>query len=119
MGKVSDILIVSKFCFNDDIDYARKEESDMRIEAYTQVQQVYHSQKLNKSQKAGNAAASDKVQISSIGKDIQTAKTALANIPDVREELMAPIKARIQDGTYAVDTGSFADKLLQKYAEMR
>ena len=59
------------------------------------------------------------VQISSFGKDIQTAKAAVAGSPDIREELTAPIKAKIQNGTYSVDNGSFAEKLLQKYEEMR
>ncbi len=91
----------------------------MRIEAYTQVQQLYQSQKVNKTQQASRTAQTDKVQISSFGKDIQAAKAAVASSPDVREDLIAPIKARIQDGTYNVETGSFADKLLQKYEEMR
>ncbi len=91
----------------------------MRIEAYTQVQQLYQSQKVNRSQKTGGAARTDKVQISSLGKDIQTAKAAVADSPDIREELTAPIKTRIQNGTYAVDNDSFADKLLKKYEEMR
>lgn len=91
----------------------------MRIEAYTQVQQIYQSQKVSKSQKAGGAAQSDKVQISSFGKDIQAAKAAVAEIPDIREELTAPIKAKIQSGTYEVSNESFAEKLLKKYEEMR
>lgn len=91
----------------------------MRIEAYNQVQQLYQTQKVNKTQKASSAYRADQVQISSIGKDIQTAKTALAGSPDVREELIAPIKAKVQSGTYQVEAGSFAEKLLQKYEEMR
>lgn len=91
----------------------------MRIEAYTNVQQLYQSRKVNRSQKTGNTVASDKVQISSFGRDIQVAKAAVAGSPDVREELTAPIKAKIQNGTYSVSNGSFADKLLQKYEEMR
>lgn len=91
----------------------------MRIEAYTQVQQIYQSQKAGKVQKTGNVAKSDKVQISSFGKDIQIAKAAVAGSPDVREELTAPIKAKIQSGTYEVSNASFADKLLKKYEEMR
>ena len=53
------------------------------------------------------------------GKDFQTAKAAVAAAPDIREELTAPIKARIQNGTYGVDNASFAEKLLQKQEEMR
>ena len=93
----------------------------MRIEAYTQVQQLYQSQKVKKNQQAGgivSASQHQMVQISSLGKDFQTAKTAVASAPDIREELTAPIKARIDKGTYQVSAESFADKLLQKYEEM-
>lgn len=91
----------------------------MRIEAYTQVQQVYQSQTASKSQTKGKVSKSDNLQISSFGKDIQTAKAAVAGSPDIREELTAPIKAKIQNGTYEVSNESFADKLLKRYEEMR
>ena len=91
----------------------------MRIEAYSQVQQMYQTKKVNKAQQSGSASRSDQVQISSLGKDFQTAKAAVAGSPDIREELTAPIKARVQNGTYQVDNGTFAEKLLQKYEEMR
>lgn len=88
----------------------------MRIEAYSQVQQLYKSQKTSRST-ASNAAGSvkDQVQISGLGKDIQTAKAALAATPDIREELTASVKASVQNGTYHVDNSSFAAKLLEKY----
>ncbi len=91
----------------------------MRIEAYNQVQQLYQSQRVNKGQKITKAVPTDQLQISSRGMDYQIAKTAVQNSPDVREDLIAPIKERVQNGTYAVDTESFAEKLLQKYEEMR
>ena len=92
----------------------------MRIEAYTQVQQLYQSQKVSRTQKTKTASHTDRLQISSSqGKDFQTAKAAVAAAPDIREELTAPIKARIQNGTYGVDNASFAEKLLQKQEEMR
>ena len=90
----------------------------MRIEAYTQVQQLYQSQKVSRTQKTQTASHTDRLQISSQGKDFQTAKAAVAAAPDIREELTAPIKARIQNGT-GVDNASFAEKLLQKQEEMR
>lgn len=96
-----------------------KEGSDMRIEAYTQVQQIYQSQKVSRTQQTAKASQTDKVQISSFGKDIQTAKAALAGAPDIREDLTASIKARIDNGTYQVSNESFAEKLLKKYEEMR
>lgn len=50
----------------------------MRIEAYTQVQQLYQNRKVTKTQQAGSVSHADQVQISSLGKDIQTAKAAVA-----------------------------------------
>lgn len=91
----------------------------MRIEAYNQVQQLYQTQKVNRTQAASAVARKDKVQISSIGKDIQVAKTAVAGAADIREDVVAPIKAKVQNGTYQVSAESFAEKLLAKYAEMR
>ncbi len=90
----------------------------MRIEAYNQVQQVYQSQKVNKTQQTGKVGRTDQLQISSLGKDIQTAKAAVTSAADIRQDVIAPIKARIEDGTYQVDTASFAAKLMEKYAEM-
>ena len=66
----------------------------MRIEAYTQVQQLYQSQKVSRTQKTQTASHTDRLQISSQGKDFQ-------------------------NGTYGVDNASFAEKLLQKQEEMR
>ena len=91
----------------------------MRIEAYGQVQQLYQAKKVNKTQQSGSVSYSDQVQISSLGKDFQTAKAAVAESPDIREELTASIKAKVQAGTYQVDNATFAEKLLQKYEEMR
>ena len=91
----------------------------MRIEAYNQVQQLYRSQRVNKSQKTTRTTFADQVQISSIGKDIQIAKAAVKASPDVRAELTAPIKEKIQSGTYSVETSSIAEKLIQKYEEAR
>ncbi len=90
----------------------------MRIEAYTQVQKLYSAKKPAKVQDKAKAAASDRIQISSIGKDIQIAKSAVAAAPDIREDLTAPIKAGIASGTYQVSGESFAEKLMQKYEEI-
>lgn len=91
----------------------------MRIEAYNQVQHLYQTKRVNKSQKTSQAAPGAQLQISSRGMDYQIAKAAVQASPDIREELTAPIKEKVQNGTYAVETMSFAEKLAQKYEEMR
>lgn len=91
----------------------------MRIEAYSQIQQLYNTNHTKKVQKPAAAKTSDQLQISSFGKDIQAAKQALANVPDVREEVVAPIKTAIQNGSYEVSSEDFARKIIEKYNEMR
>ena len=88
----------------------------MRIEAYTQVQQAYKATYTNKAEAKPGAVKTDKVQISSIGKEITIAKNAIKDISDIREDVVAPIKEKIQNGTYDVSAASFADKLLERYA---
>ncbi len=92
----------------------------MRIEAYSQVQNMYQTQKVKQPVKTTAATrGTDQVQISSAGTALTTAKAALANTSDIREDVTASIKEKIQNGTYNVSVDSFAEKLLQKYAEMR
>ena len=74
----------------------------MRIEAYTQVQQLYNATKPAKLQGKAHVSATDRIQISSIGKDIQIAKNAVAAAPDIREDVVAPIRAAVTNGTYQV-----------------
>jgi len=89
----------------------------MRIEAYNMVSQVYGTKKPQKAQSTASVSKMDQVQISSIGKDLQIAKQAVKNAPDVRDSVTAPLKASINAGTYSVSGEDFASKLLAKYEE--
>ena len=89
----------------------------MRIEAYNQLQQVYNTRKVRPAAATQQSAkVTDTVQISSIGRDILTAKNAVKDAPDVRAEVVEPIRSRVQSGTYSVPTTDFADKLAESYA---
>ena len=91
----------------------------MRIEAYNQVHQLYQTGKVSKAPQTSGASRTDQLQFSTLGKDIRVAQAAVAGAPDIREDVTAPIKAQIENGTYSVDNATFAEKLLQKYEEMR
>ncbi len=91
----------------------------MRIEAYTQVQKLYETKKTLKTQAKNQVSASDQLQISGMGRDFHIAKQAVAGSADIREDVAASIKAKISSGSYEVSTESFADKLMQKFEEMR
>ena len=57
----------------------------MRIESYSQIQSLYQTSRVSNTPKAKTAPVGiDRVSISSIGKDMKTAKDALKASPDVR-----------------------------------
>ncbi|MCR5233274.1 MAG: flagellar biosynthesis anti-sigma factor FlgM [Lachnospiraceae bacterium] len=87
----------------------------MRIEAYNQISQLYAPKKTYGPAKTNTVSRTDQVQISSIGKDIQTVKQAVANASDIRSDITGPIKTKVQNGTYDVSTDDFASKLMAAY----
>ena len=115
LGKITDI-------YSEKIITRRPMEGGiyMRIEAYSKVQQLYQTNKTTKSDKITKHSFSDQFEISSTGKDLQTAKQAMASTPDIRESKIAQLKNAIQGGTYQVNEENFAAKLYERYyGEMR
>lgn len=90
----------------------------MRIEAYNQIHQLYQTSKVNKAKRTGSVSRPDQLQFSNLGKDIGTAQAAISATPDIREDLVASLKSRVQSGSYSVDNAAFAEKLLQKANEI-
>ena len=92
----------------------------MRIEAYNQVAQLYNREKTAKATGFGSVGAGrDEVHISSLGRDYQVAKQALAEASDIREDRVAQLKERLDSGNYNVDMDDFANRLLEKYNALR
>ena len=89
----------------------------MRIDAYNQIQQIYGSKSIKKTEEKRVTSSSfkDQLLLSAAGKDAQIAKQAVANTPDVREDVIAPLKEQIDNGTYEVSVDDLAGKLLEKY----
>lgn len=54
---------------------------------------------------------SDKVEISSMARDIQVARKALSNAPDVRTEKLDEIKQLMASGNYKPSAEDIVDKL--------
>ena len=90
----------------------------MRIDAYNRVQQLYSKTSTTNLKKEKTRNFSDQLQISNMGKDIQSAKQAVAGAADVREDLVASIKERLDAGTYQVNTDDFADRLFERYGSV-
>lgn len=87
----------------------------MRIDAFNQVSQIYKTSNKLKSQPVSGTRESDKVEISSFGKDILVAKQAVNNASDIREDKVAEIKTSINNGTYNISNDLFAEKLISSY----
>ena len=89
----------------------------MRIDAYNQIQQIYGSKSIKKTEekRVNSSSFKDQLLLSAAGKDAQIAKQAVSNTPDVRESVIAPLKEQIDNGTYEVDVDDLAGKLLEKY----
>lgn len=89
----------------------------MRIDAYNQISSYYNMNTRKVTSKSKSKAdAKDQVSFSTLGKDMQTAKTALSAAPDIREDKVAELKAKIASGNYDVSGESFADKILAAYS---
>lgn len=90
----------------------------MRIDAYNQIQQIYGSANVKKTddKKTSTTSFKDQLMLSATGRDAQIAKQAVANTPDIREDVVAPLKEKIDNGTYEVSAEDFAGKLLEKYS---
>jgi negative regulator of flagellin synthesis FlgM len=79
------------------------------------VSQVYKTNTSFKAGSAGNAYNTDKLEISSFGKEFQVAKTAVSQASDVREDKVEQIKSMLSSGTYSVSSMDFADKIVDGY----
>ena len=90
----------------------------MKINPYIQVQQAYGTKKVGNTRKTETVGRTDDLVISSIGREIQVAKQAVANAPDIRKDVTEPIRAAVKNGTYEVSGESFADKLMKAAGEI-
>ncbi|MGN0345684.1 MAG: flagellar biosynthesis anti-sigma factor FlgM [Lachnospiraceae bacterium] len=91
----------------------------MRIDNFSQIQQLYGVGTVQMKQVASPSGSNfrDKLQISDAGKDLQIAKQAVQNAPDVREDKIAAIKSALANGTYNVSSDDFADRMMEKLGQ--
>ena len=90
----------------------------MRIEGISQVAQLYSKNSIARTESKKVDAEKDRVHISQAGRDYQVARKAVSEVPDVREDLVASIKSRVDAGTYEVSGDAFAEKVIARYSQM-
>lgn len=83
------------------------------------VNQVYKANKVDSKRAVTEAASAsnkkDQVQISKEAMDFQTVLKSvkqLNSLPDIREDIISPIKEKLDNGSYSVDSKSLAEKIL-------
>lgn len=85
----------------------------MRIDAYNAISQIYQTNKVSGAKKTSSTASfSDRLEFSQTAKSYQTAKAAVNNAPDVRQDKVAEIKAMMSAGRYNISSEAVADKIL-------
>ncbi|MFA5525122.1 MAG: flagellar biosynthesis anti-sigma factor FlgM [Tissierellales bacterium] len=78
------------------------------------VVQAYKNQEVNKAKTNSNKTSrNDELSLSDLAKDYQVAMNAIKNLPDVREEKVRAIKEQISTGTYVIDAGKIAEKMIE------
>jgi len=85
----------------------------MRVNNIDNVMKVYKKEMSTVNQKA-KTEKKDKIEISEKARDYQFAINKAKELPDIREEKVASIKAAIEAGTYEVSAEKIADKILSK-----
>lgn len=87
----------------------------MRIDAMSEITQLYQVSSTRKKPEKTTAASKDSVEISSFGRDLQIAKQAVAQAEDIREDKVQELKTSMANGTYNVPMSALADKLLNGF----
>ncbi|OPX94322.1 MAG: Anti-sigma-28 factor, FlgM [Pelotomaculum sp. PtaB.Bin104] len=80
--------------------------------AYAAQLQKQEKANANKNYSDNKVERADILDISPEARQAQIYRAALKEIPEVREDLVASIKKRIQEGTYKPDAGKIADGIL-------
>jgi len=66
------------------------------------------------SEKKGRPVSGAGREISRKAQELQNARKALKDIPDVREDKVARLKKQIENGTYEIDAEETAEKMIKE-----
>lgn len=84
--------------------------SQMRL-----IAKVYGQNRISRiGQPKKTSLGKDKVDLSAEGKEIQALRQKIAQLPEVREEKVAQLRAALQAGTYKVSAREIAEKMVDR-----
>ncbi|WP_273321766.1 MULTISPECIES: flagellar biosynthesis anti-sigma factor FlgM [Vallitalea] len=100
--------------------YNGRTGSIMRINGIKNVNNAYKVNQTDRISKVSKVKKEkDSLAISDIAKELQIAKKAVKNAPDIRQDKVNDIKKRIQSGSYNVSAREVADKIVDSYFDKR
>jgi negative regulator of flagellin synthesis FlgM len=67
---------------------------------------------------AAPSSSADQLTLTSSARTLQKLSAAVAQTPVVNSDKVAAVKQSIQNGTYTINAGSIADKMLQTESEL-
>lgn len=82
------------------------------IPPMTNAHRMDRSQKTDGTRPVRPTSGGDSVSLSPQARWLQAAREALADLPEIREERVAAIRAQIEAGAYEVDGEKIADKMI-------
>lgn len=85
----------------------------MRIDRINQINQIYQTSTLSQTPKK-QACRTDAVSLSTKALECQQANKMAKDMPDVRVDRIADIKARIASGTYNVSAQEVSEKMINQ-----
>ena len=87
----------------------------MRIDRVSSIYDTYSTQSATHSKGVDKVKSKDEVKLSTQAKDFATIRQKLADVPDVREDMVQDIKVRMKQGTYEVSSSDIAQKILSQF----
>jgi negative regulator of flagellin synthesis FlgM len=90
----------------------------MKINEHQSVRNIVNISKNSAAQSSAQkfppAPPGDRVSLSPQARELMKAQQALANLPDIREDKVAELKARIDEGRYRIDKEGIAEKMIRE-----
>lgn len=90
----------------------------MKIDEHQAVRNIVKISKNSAAQSSAQqfpaAPSGDRVSLSPQARELMKAQQALANLPDIREDKVAELKDRIDEGRYRIDSEGIAAKMIRE-----
>lgn len=92
----------------------------MRINGIKNINNAYKANAADRISKVSKVKKEkDSLAISDVAKELQIAKKAVKNTPDIRYDKVNDIKRRMKSGSYDVTAKEVADKIIDRYFDKR